>query len=101
MLEEHRGDSNLVQALKHEADTRLRLARLDRELGVTVEVAAVRRALFQRARDIRARLHQIPDRLAADLASESDANAIAVALEHALVEALEELTADMAGDSLG
>lgn len=67
---------------------------LDQRKGRLVDVGKVRAAWFQLVRDTRDRLLMIPDRLAGEIAAESDMRRVHAMLDRELREALQELTTD-------
>lgn len=87
----------LVEAQRAATLERGRKLRLDNDLrsGQLIEVAKVKREWFDAARTIRKAIQNIPARLSAELAAESDAGRVYSKLDAALREALVSLADDV------
>ena len=89
------GRASLVEASTLNAMERHRKLKIDNDLkaGLVVDVRAAKREAFERTRIIRETLLNLPNRLAAELAAETDPARVFARLDDAIREALSE-TAD-------
>jgi hypothetical protein len=89
--------NTLVEAQRSVTLERARKLRLDNDLkdGRLIEVATVKREWFEAARTIRKAMQNIPARLSAEIAAESDAARVYLKLDAAIREALASLADDV------
>lgn len=83
---------NLSRATKEFYLAKMARLNFERESGKLVEIEAVKRNFFNLARRTREAILNIPNRHAAELASETDSTRLHILLTRILTEALEELT---------
>lgn len=92
----------LVEAQKETHIQRARMLRMENDLreGTLVEGAQAAKAAFEFARTVREAVLNVPARIAAELAAESDASRVHVRLEAALREALVSVVSVLEGSGL-
>jgi hypothetical protein len=104
LLVEHRGEVAFVQAIELEIRARLRLLDLGRRRKELMEVATAERLWFQRCREIRDKILQLPPTIRDGVLGVEDPHQVELIIEQRLVEVLSELASGEApptGDEHG